>query len=61
MDEMNFDQRSNVTKVVLLFFILISLYVGLDMIRDKLAILIENLQSWEEYCTENPFECEELI
>lgn len=44
MAEMNFDQRSNVIKVALLFFILVILYAGLDIIQEQLSIIIENLQ-----------------
>lgn len=46
-----------IIKIILVFLICVLLFITVE----KLDILIENSQSWEEFCTENPFECEELI
>ena len=48
-------------KEVLLFFILLTLVSGFLGVFMRLDILIEQTQTWEEYCTENPFECAELM
>ena len=51
--------RNYILGVILIW--IIAIYYALMLINKQLDILIDQTQSWEEYCTENPFDWEEVM